>query len=283
MVAMPERIYFDTSAFREIGKAFESNSLDSGLKKNILISPITLFEVWSQLTVEKADEILRQIHAVRNWIEPQHAGLLPWPDAALSSIWFRKPAPDNGYREEMENALNTCLTEDSPERLREEAGRLRDAIDKMNEQSAENFGRLLEAAREAPLEGMKFSDAWFKGIAKRVNADPRSRSVEEIIQELSAYHEFEEIKLRTALQHADYNPAKHVNDLLDAEQLVYLNDHSLCFLTCDKGFAKLSKSPQAERIVLVPPTSLCGKEAIETLLRRITQTTSSPVLGEFSW
>ena len=39
---MPERIYFDTVAFREAGKVFEKDTLLSELRERILISPLTL-------------------------------------------------------------------------------------------------------------------------------------------------------------------------------------------------------------------------------------------------
>lgn len=271
---MPERIYFDTNAFHAIGETFEGASLDLGLRKKILMSPITLFEVWSQLTVTNADDILRHIHAVRNWIEPEHAGLLPWPDDALFAVWFRKPAPDDGFTEKMQRAMNTCLTEDSADRLRGEAAKLKDAIVKMKEQTVQQFSELLDAAEKKPFESDEFTDAWFKGLARRVKADPNSRSMPEIVGELSAYHEFEELKLRTALQNTDYNPAKHANDLLDAEQLIYLYDYSLCFLTCDKGFQKVSRSSQASRIITVAPSTLSDVAGVEALLRRITQSAS---------
>lgn len=87
---MTGRIYFDTVAFRQVGKAFEKNTLASALREKTLISPLTVFEVLSQLTTAEADEVLKQIHAVVNWTNPAHTGLLSWPDDALFSIWFKR-------------------------------------------------------------------------------------------------------------------------------------------------------------------------------------------------
>jgi hypothetical protein len=47
----------------------------------------------------------------------------------------------------------------------------------------------LEAAKKEPLEGEKFSDAWFRGIASRINAKPESKPMVEIVAELNGYHD----------------------------------------------------------------------------------------------
>jgi hypothetical protein len=266
---MPERVYFDTDAFRAVGKACEKNTLSFDLRGRIIISPLTAFEVWSQLTITNADEVLRQIQSLPNWTNPTHTGLLPWPDDALFSVWFQKPAPDGGYTQRMQKAFNVCLAADSVKSLQEEAGQLKDLMDKMKEQTAEDFRRLLESARKNPLERDKASQAWFQGIANRVKADSKSKSLSEIVSALNAYHEFEMCKLQVALQNKDYNPQEHKNDLLDAEQLIYLSDASLCFLTCDTGFRNLvRKSSQAKRIITASPAELADAPKIEGLLRK---------------
>jgi glucose-6-phosphate 1-dehydrogenase len=139
----------------------------------------------------------------------------------------------------------------------------------MNRKTADGFARLLEQARKERLVGDRFSEAWFLGIANRVHADPKSKSVSEIVHKFSAYHEFEEVKLTTALQHPEYNPQTHVNDLLDAEQLVYLAAPTLCFLTADRGFERVTKSEQAARIVIVPPMEVSDAHKAEAVLRKL--------------
>jgi hypothetical protein len=118
---MPERIYFDTNVFRAVGTAFEKSTLAADLKERMLISPLTVFEVLSQLTVRNSYEVLLQIQTVRNWTNPERTGLLPWPDDMLSHLWFEKPVEDDGFTERMETAFNVCLASDSPAPLQEEA------------------------------------------------------------------------------------------------------------------------------------------------------------------
>ena len=168
----------------------------------------------------------------------------------------------------MQKAFNVCLATDSASALQEEAGKLKDVMDAMKKRTADDFGRLMETAKKEPLEGEKFSDAWFRGIASRIKADPASKARAEMVSMLSAYHEYEETKLQVALNSKGYNPEKHANDLLDAEQLIYLSDPNLHFLTCDGGFQNLvKKSPQAKRIVTVEPHKLADAEKVEAVLR----------------
>jgi hypothetical protein len=269
---MRARIYLDTVAFREVGKAFEKKQLSSDLKDRIFLSPLTVFEVLSQLTIEKGDEVLSQIRAFYNWTNPEHAGMLPWPDDMLFQLWFKKSSPDDGFTKRMEMAFNVCLAADSTKKLQEEAGKLKDLMDRMRQDSAQNFGRLVEAARREPFEGEGFSNVWFRGIAAWVKADPSSKSVSEIVSILNAYHEFEENKLKTAVKNKGYNPEKRKNDLFDAEQLIYLGDSSLCFVTCDTGFQNLvKKSPQAERIFVLTLAELADAKKVDAVLRVIVE------------
>jgi hypothetical protein len=265
----PKRIYFDTVAFRAVGKAFEKDILPADLKSSILISPITLFELWSQLTINKSGEILRQIQATTNWTDTK-VGLLPWPDDALYALWHQTLAPDDGFTKKIEQAFNLSLAATSPDQLRDAAGGLRDAIDNVTDKMASEFKNLLDAARANGLESKDFSNAWYLGVAKRAKGDPSSKSLDEIRSSLNAYCEFEMSKLQVALENEDYNPKKHKNDVLDSEQLVYLYDASLNFLTCDAGFNnRVKKSTQCSQIFTTTQDKLSSATQVESLLRSI--------------
>jgi hypothetical protein len=269
MSAKSKRIYFDTVAFRAVGKAFEKDILSYDLKNAILISPITLFELWSQLTINKSDEVLRQIQSTPNWTDTK-IGLLPWPDDALYALWHRTLAPDDGFTRKIEQAFNLSLAATSPDQLREAAGELRDAIDNATDKMASEFEKLLDSARTSGLRSKHFSNAWYVGVAKRAKGDPSCKSFDEIRSSLSAYFEFEMSKLQVALDNKKYNPKKHKNDALDAEQLVYLYDESLTFLTCDAGFHKLvTKSEQSKRIIGTRQEMLSNATEAEALFRTI--------------
>src|SRR5260370_31459419 len=117
---MPERIYLDTNAFRYCGTAFEKATLPEDLRDKVLISPLSAFEIFAQVAnAHDGDTVLRQIHRIRNWTNPQHSELLPWPDEMLSYFWFQKPPRDDGFTKKMQDSFNLCLTTDSAATIRE--------------------------------------------------------------------------------------------------------------------------------------------------------------------
>jgi len=262
-------VYFDTDAFHRIGQVFAAQSLSAELRERVVVSPITVLEGLSHLTLAKNEEILKQIQAIHNWVNPNAARLLPWPSEAIARFGFQKATPDDEFTRRIEEAINTCLATESADELRDSAARMKDALDKMKASTGQQFKRLVEGHRRMPLSAEEFSEAWVHGIATRVRVDPKSRPVAEIVAALSAYHEFEEERLKVAASNLQYVPRP--NDLLDSEQLVYLGDPALRFLTCDGGyFARIKKSPQAKQICRASHEELADGARVEELLRRIT-------------
>jgi len=272
---MPERVYLDTNAFRYFGTAFDEATLPADLTDRILISPLSAFEVLVQLASEEGDVVLRQPHAIRKWTNPQRSGLLPWPDDMLYQLWFRKLPVDDGFAKNMQDSFNLCLATESVDILKAEAEKHKQVVDSFKMSTAHHFKDMLTEVRKGPGKTFDMTEAWFLGIANRIHADPKSKAVSELLCSLSAYHEFEQSKLQTALDTPTYNPLskKNRNDIFDAEQLVYLGDNSLCLLTCDKGFKKrVKQSEQAARIITVPREELLDAKKVEVLLRKTMHT-----------
>jgi hypothetical protein len=266
---MPGFVYFDSDVFHRVGTTFSVQGLASELRERVLVSPITMIEVLSHLTLKKNTEILAHIQAVHNWVNPNHAGLLAWPTHAIAEVGFHKAAEPDNFMSNIEKTINLCLATDSPEELRESASKLKDSVDRMKESTSADFNRLVEGWRKETLTPEAFSEMWVSGIAKRAKADPACRPVADIISSLSAYHEFEEQRLLTAVNNREYKPDE--NDLLDSEQLPYLGDSRLHFLTCDGGYlTRIKKSPQAAQIHKVGLDELASVEKVEALLRKIT-------------
>ena len=127
----------------------------------------------------------------------------------------------------------------------------------------------MEGWRKESLTQEKFAEMWVQGIAKRAKADPGCRPVADVISSLSAFYEFEERRLLTAVNNPAYRPDK--NDILDSEQLPYLGDPQLHFITCDGGYlARIKQSPQAAQIRKVALGELTTVEKVEALLREVT-------------
>jgi hypothetical protein len=266
---MPGHVYFDTDVFHRVGQVVENSPLSPDLRERILVSPITALEALSHLSLRKNDEILRHIHALHNWVNPEHTGLLPWPSVAIANLGFGKKLEEEESVVNVETGINICLSTDSAADLRESAGKLKNALDRMKADTAINFQRLVESYRKEPLKDGQFSEVWAHGIALRVKTDPKSRPVSEIVAALSAYYEFEEERLKVAASNPAYRPEP--NDLLDSEQLVYLGNSGLHFLTCDGGyFARIKNSAQLPRIHKVSLQELGDRDKVVSLLNAIT-------------
>jgi hypothetical protein len=266
---MAERVYLDTNAFRYFGEAFKTETLPFDLRERILMSPLSAFEVMKQLADAYGDVVLQQIQCIRNWTNSQHAGLLPPSQDVMHSIWFQKPVQDNGTTKRMQDSINVVLNTDSPKDIQEESQKHKQFMIDLKLQAAQSFKTMIEYARNNKFD---MTDAWFRGIAKSVGADPKSRSVDEIKTALSAYHEYEQAKLKVALDESEYNPLSltNQNDIIDAEQLVYLWDPTLCFLTADKKVKnRVKASVQASRIIWAPAEDLQDPARATALLRKI--------------
>lgn len=278
----PLNIYLDTNAFRYFGIAFENVSLAPEITEKIFVSPLSAFEIFAQLGDDKpgiADLVLHQIHALRNWTNPNHAGLLPWPDVMLQMLWSQKPVQDEDFREKMQQSFNVILTADSLASLKEAALQQKQMMDDFKDTMAHDFKNMLDDLKKQQgkkgkqkAKPVDTSQPWFNGVAKRAKADPSSKTRSEVQSLLGAYHEFEQSKLQTALLEPEYNPLSHKNqnDIIDSEQLIYLGDPSLCMLTADKGIkGKVMKSKQAARIVVAKPEELSDAKKAEVTLRSV--------------
>jgi len=147
----------------------------------------------------------------------------------------------------------------------------RQVMDKVKFTAAQNFKDMIDVARGDNKKTVDIKEAWFRGVAKRAHAQPESKPMSEVITMLSAYFEFEQNKLRTALMSPHYNPLsrENQNDIIDSEQLIYLADPSLSMITADKGFKrKVRGSKQADRIVTASPSDLENARAAEVVLAR---------------
>lgn len=278
----PQHVFFDTNAFRYFGIAFANVRLASELQGKILISPLSAFEVFAQLSDEdetKSNAVLQQIHAIHNWTNPEHAGLLPWPDDMIQLLWSQTKLQDDDFRKRMEDSFNVILSTDSLAPLKEAAMQQKKMMDEFKLNMAHDFKNMLDDLKaqqgktgNKKAQPVDTTEVWFHGVAKRAHADPTSKTISEVKALFGAYHEFEQEKLRRALLSRHYNPLSHTNqnDIIDAEQLVYLGDPSLCLLTSDKGLkGKVIKSGQAARIVLADPHDLMNPQKAEGVIKNI--------------
>jgi hypothetical protein len=66
---MQQLIYFDTDAFRHFAGAYQKRMLPPDLRHNIVLSPITMLEVFTHLAERCGESIYKQIQGLPNWLK----------------------------------------------------------------------------------------------------------------------------------------------------------------------------------------------------------------------
>jgi hypothetical protein len=265
----PPRIYFDTDTFHNFAATFKKHSLPDELRELIVFSPMTMVEVFSHLAIGSAQEVHQQIQGLVNWVNAKHAVVLPWMDAAIARIAFGVALKDDGHAKMLEQGLNVLLNCELSEVSATAKARMEE-LSLMKTEYAGHFKTTVEYFRTIPLTQDAFTEIWLASIKRRSGLESNTKPSAEIVDVLSAYHEFEYAKLKVAVENQDYNFEKHRNDLFDAEQLVYLGDTSLHFLAIDRGYrSKVLNSPLRSRIHEVSRERLSTPKNAEAVLREI--------------
>ena len=270
MQPMPALVYFDTDCFHHLASTFACHPLQDDLRDKILFSPVTMMEVLSHLAREWGASVHKQLRGLHNWVVTGHALVLPWMESAISQIGFGIVQEDEEYTKNLQADLHACVSSQLSE-LRDVAKARDSQLLQVKQTYAKYFQDTVDYFRSTGLTEEVFTVVWLKGLTRRAGLKSATRPVAQVVAALSALHEFEYNKLIMALGDRRYNAQKHRNDLFDAEQLIYLGNPSLHFLTVDRGYLpKITKSPQRKRVHEVPVTLLADARRAEILLRQIT-------------
>lgn len=272
-----KRCYFDTDAFRHVGTAFRDQELAIELRKRIAVSPMTALEVMSQLVTVGRAEIHAQIQAMKNWL-PVPAVLLPMPTYLIADRAFGKLIPDKMH-ESISHSLNVCLQAGDVGQLVQQAGRLRDYLDKWKAKDALILTQYQQAsiadiqAGYGPPDRIRLVHAIREGLASRVGVSPLAPLTYGLRRLFCAFFEYEEERALISGADRHYNPAnaRNINDAFDSEQLFYLTSADLRFITCDRKYARrVKRCRQAGQIVTVEAADFRDPAAATQVLTRIT-------------
>lgn len=83
------KIYTDTNVLRYFGTAFARASLAEDLQVQLLLSPLTVMELISQLGTEGAEEAFAAVQALPRVHNAKATGMLPWSDDLFSDDSFQ--------------------------------------------------------------------------------------------------------------------------------------------------------------------------------------------------
>lgn len=270
MTGTGSKIYADTNALRYFGTAFSESPLDDSLRDRLLMSPISIMELLSQLATGGAEDAFSAVQAIARVYNPVHAGLLPWSEDAFREAVFGLPPKPDTLTETITAAVNDCLAATTPQELHNESSYLQILLNEAKDETTAAFADLLNAYKnEGPLLDSTHRRIFAYSIAERAGVSTEDANVNKVIDSLNALYVYEVDKLKTAAEADNYNVKKHANDLFDAEQLAYLAYPALKFLTCDKGFNRAAASSQFKSICIVAKECLTDHEKASSVIRTI--------------
>jgi hypothetical protein len=273
------RIYLDTNALRYLGTAFARRPLVEEIRKRIVVSPLSVLEAVSQLSVMDQAQLRSQMRALFNFLWNPGLYILPSPTRVLELVAGATPSPDNLYGY-VSKALTAILQLDSNiQTIEQNASILKDFLDQVSYGVATKLQGLIAQYRQKPLSDAEKNNRRVDLSIPLALALPARAGCQEdlVLGEMmttlfSAYREFEERRMFAAILSDSYNPQsrRNRNDGIDGEQLLYLCDERLIFLTCERRFeTRILDSEQKNRIIVARAEELRRYTKATRLLREI--------------
>jgi len=111
-----------------------------------------------------------------------------------------------------------------------------------------------------------------RSIARRAGVDETKVDVDFVVNNLNALYVFDSARMQAGADNLQYNVEKRANDVYDAELLIYLADPTLHLLTSDKGFHRIAKSSQQNRVHIVSADCLRDPACAAATIRSIVET-----------
>jgi hypothetical protein len=270
------KIYTDTNVLRYFGLAFAEASLPDDLRDRMLLSPLTLMELISQLGTDGAEEAFAAVQALPRVHNSKATGMLSWSDDLFRMSLFDLPPREDTITPALNNAVINVLNAAKAEDLKDEGKEMRALLDKAKGEAAKNFSAVLNDWRsEGPLPEAASREIFARSIARQAGFDETKVDSDSVVKNLDAHYVFENHRMQVGAQNNDYNVSKHSNDVYDAELLIYLTDPTLHLLTSDKGFRRVEKSSQANRIHIADADCLKSHGCATKTIRSIFEAANS--------
>ena len=249
--------FFDTNVIRYLSVGLAGRHLPQEHKSRVVASAVSAIELVSQIAV-CPQEALDAVHTFENWLDTDNAILLDWSETFVGEHVFGI-APNESVFALLRQALNVCYRASKPDsRIVCDAERLRDFNEHAKQQKAQLFERAAKSLRAKALPQDELRAGLQRDIVTSLrakygqqnNAGVTDAQIEESLSGYIKYHT--DLTMR-AVNHAGFNffSRDHLNALFDAEQLAYLVDPSLTFITADGDFLRVSQSAQRARIRVV--------------------------------
>jgi hypothetical protein len=264
------KIYTDTNVLRYFGEAFANASLADDLRAELLLAPLAVMELISQLGTAGAADAFAAVQAFPRVHNSAASGMLPWSDDLFRISIFGLPPDENVMMPALNNAINNILNSKCPEDLFDDGAEIRALLVSAKEEAAKQFADVLDEWRSAgALEEAEHRRIFAQSIARRAGFDEDKVDVDAVLSALNALYMFEKTRMTVGASEPEYNVLTHKNDVFDAEMLIYLADPTLHLLTSDAGFNRTERSFQGNRVHVVPANCLRNAKCAEETIRRI--------------
>jgi len=261
------KIYTDTNVLHYFGQAFRTEAVPAEIAAQLLLAPIAILELLSQLGTKDAEGAFAGVQALPRVHNPQSSGVLPWTDNFFRMCLFKLPPDTEDVTQSLNNAIVNVLNANNASELKTQGEEMRALLDACKQMALDDFAALRDSMRtEGRLDAAVDQKIYAQSIARKAGIDPDTVDVDFVVRSLAAHYAFEQQRIGNAATNPEYNIEKRLNDAYDSELLIYLADPSLHLLTCDGGFNRAKVTPQGNRIHIVPPSDLQSSgRALKTL------------------
>jgi hypothetical protein len=243
------KIYTDTNVLHYFGQAFQTEGVPEQVAVQLLLAPIAILELLSQLGTKDAESAFAGVQALPRVHNPEACGVLPWSDDFFRMCLFKAPPGKEDIIRSINNAIVRVLNAGSASELKAEGEEMRALLDAGKQMALNDFSVLRDSMRtEGRLDPAEDRKIFAQSIARKADVDPEKIDVDFVVRNLDAHYTFEQQRIGNAASNPEYNIEKRSNDAYDAELLLYLADESLHLLTCDTGFNRAKASSQGDRI-----------------------------------
>lgn len=264
------KIYTDTNVLRYFGEAFATRTVPQEIAIQLLLVPLTMLELLSQLGTDNAEGAFAAVQALPRIHNPAGSGVLPWTDDFFRICLFKLLPGEDIVTPSINNAVNRVLHATTAAELKSEGEEMRALLDRGKNEAADNFAALLASVKaEGKVASAEDRCIFAQSIARRAGVEAETADVDFVLTHLDAHYRFEQQRINAAIENPEYNVKRRANDVYDAELLIYLADPTLHLLTCDTGFKRAKDSPQANRIHILPADALRDPDAATNALQSI--------------
>lgn len=278
--------FFDTNVIRYLNTGLAGQNLPKDQKSRVVVSAVSAIELVSQIALSP-QEALEAVHTFENWLDTDKAILLDWSETFVGEHVFGIQ-PKESVFDLLRQVLNVCYRASKPDaRLVCDATRLRGFNEHAKQQKAQLFEQAVKALRLRAFSQNELRAALPRDIVVSMRAKYGQQSNAgvtdaQIETALSTYIEYHTDLTARAVNNREFNffSRNHLNALFDAEQLAYLADPSLTFITTDRDFRCVGQSAQRTRIRIVEANDLRDRARVLGLLARELKLSALPPPAE---